>query len=376
MTHRERALTAIELREPDFVPIDLGGTGNMLVDDLHMKVRKLLGLKGEPMVFRKGSTTSFYDEEMLKRFDIDFRHVWLDSPDKPRPTVNPDGTFLDPWGVTWASSGSHTVNCPLQDKDPEDVLEYKAPMPTKVWDMTATKERAKRLREETDYCIVAKGLIGPGGMFERCGYIRGMDDFFIDMMVNKEAAHYLVDEITRCEMAYWDIFLDAVGPYVDIVQRVADVGMQCGLMISKELYREYIKPAEKKVYDHIKKMAPHVKIWYHSCGAISELIPDFLDFGTEILNPVQPLAAGMDSFELKRKFGDRLCFHGGIDLQKAMPGTKEDVIEEVKTRIKAFAPGGGYILSPANHIQNDTPPENVITLFEAAREYGKYPLNF
>ena len=235
-------------------------------------------------------------------------------------------------------------------------------------------DRAKYLREETDYCIVAKSIIGPGGMFERCGYIRSMDDFFVDLMINPEAAQHLIDEIVKSEIAQWDIFMDAVGPYVDIIQRVGDLGTQNGLIISPELYREFIKPAEQKVYDFIRSKAPHVKTWYHSCGAVSELIPDFLDFGTEILNPVQPLAKGMESSELKAKFGDRLCFHGGIDLQKAMPGTKEDVIEEVKKRISSFGKGGGYILAPANHIQNDTPPENVITLFEAAHEFGKYPL--
>ena len=117
-----------------------------------------------------------------------------------------------------------------------------------------------------------------------------------------------------------------------------------------------------------------MKLWYHSCGAVSELIDDFLDFGTDILNPVQPLATGMDSFELKKRYGDRLCFHGGIDLQKAMPGTIEDVKREVETRIRAFAPGGGYILAPANHIQDDTPPENIVFLYQYAKEFGTYPI--
>jgi uroporphyrinogen decarboxylase len=104
------------------------------------------------------------------------------------------------------------------------------------------------------------------------------------------------------------------------------------------------------------------------------LIEDFIDIGVEILNPVQPLAAGMDSFGLKKRFVDQLSFHGGIDLQEALPGSKDDVRKEVETRIEAFGPGGGYILGPANHIQNDTPAENVILLYQYAREYGTYPL--
>ena len=374
MTHRERVMAAIEHREPDRVPRDLGSVGNMICDETHLKVRKLLGLEGEPQVYRRGSTTSFYDEQMLDAFDIDFRHVWLDSPDKPKTILNEDGTTTDMWGVTWSASGSHPVIFPLMGKSEQDVANYKPPVLKKNWDITSMKERARYLHEETDYAVVAKSMMGPGGMFERCGYIRGIDDFFVDMMINKDVAHHLIDEITRVEIEMWDIFLDAVGPYIDIVQRVADVGTQTGLFISKELYREFIKPSEAKVYSHIKQRAPQVKLWFHSCGAVSELIDDFLDFGTDILNPVQPLATGMDSFELKKRYGDRLCFHGGIDLQKAMPGTIEDVKREVETRIRAFAPGGGYILAPANHIQDDTPPENVVFLYQYAKEFGTYPI--
>jgi uroporphyrinogen decarboxylase len=176
------------------------------------------------------------------------------------------------------------------------------------------------------------------------------------------------------EIAFWDMFLDAAGDYVDIVQKVADLGTQRGLFISKELFREFIKPAEARVFDFIRKKAPHIKLWFHSCGAVSEIIDDFIDWGVDILNPIQPLAEGMDSAELKKRFGDKLCFHGGIDLQRAMPGSIDDVKREVETRIRALAPGGGYILAPANHIQNDTPPENVITLYEYAKEFGTYPI--
>ena len=128
------------------------------------------------------------------------------------------------------------------------------------------------------------------------------------------------------------------------------------------------------MFDFIKSKAPKAKIWFHSCGAVSEIIEDFIDIGVDILNPVQPLAAGMDSFELKKRFGKRISFHGGIDLQKAMIGSIDDVREEVEKRIRAFAVGGGYILASSNHIQDDTPPENVIFLFEHAKKFGRYPI--
>ena len=374
MTHRERVMAAIEHQEPDRVPIDLGSSGNLICDETHLKVRELLGLKGEPQLYRKGTTTSYYDEQLLEEFDVDFRHVWLDSPDSPKKIENEDGTTTDIWGVTWSAAGSHPIAYPLQGKSDQEVANFKSPQIKKKWDVTKIAERARFLREETDYAVVAKSMMGPGGMFERCAYLRSIDDFFVDMMVNKDLAHHLINQVIDVEIALWDVFLDGVGPYVDIIQRIADLGTQTGLFISKELYREFIKPAEIKVFNHIKKRAPHVKIWFHSCGAVSELIDDFLDYGMDILNPVQPLATGMDSFELKKRFGDKVCFHGGIDLQKAMPGTIEDVKKEVETRIRAFGKGGGYILAPANHIQNDTPAENVVFLYEYAKKFGKYPI--
>jgi len=374
MKHRDRVMMAINLEEPDRVPIDYGSNGNLIVDDLHLKVRDMLGLEGEPEVYRKGSTTSYYDQQLQEAFDIDFRHVWLDSPDKPKAVKNEDGTVTDMWGVTWAYGGSHPAFYPLKGKSDDEVLSYKAPLPEKKWDTAAVTERAKYLREQTDYAIAGKSIIGPGGMFERCAYLRSIDDFFIDMMVNKDLAHHLINQIIDVEIAFWDMFLDAAGPYVDIVQKVADLGTQTGLFISKELFQEFIKPAEARVFEFIKKKAPHVKLWFHSCGAVSEIIDDFLDWEVDILNPIQPLATGMGSAELKKRFGDKLCFHGGIDLQKAMPGSVEDVKREVETRIRDLAPGGGYILAPANHLQNDTPPENVITLYEYAKEFGTYPI--
>ncbi len=374
MTHKERVMAAIEHREPDRVPRDLGSVGSLICDETHLKVRKLLGLEGEPLKYRSGSTTSYYDEQMLEAFDIDFRHLWLASPDKPKMVRNEDGTVTDDWGIIWSQEGSYPVHFPLKDATAQDIANYKAPVPQKKWDVSALAERAKKLHDENEYAIVAKAVLGSGGMFERCGYLRTIDQFLMDMLIDKDAAHAIIDKIVEAEIAMWDIFLDAAAPYIDIVQRVADLGTQTGLFISPELFREFIKPAEAKVYDYIKSRAPQVKIWFHSCGAISELIEDIIDIGTEILNPVQPLAAGMDSAELKKRFGDRLCFHGGIDLQKAMPGSIDDVRRECETRIRAFGKGGGYILAPANHFQNDTPAENIVFLYQYAKEFGTYPI--
>jgi uroporphyrinogen decarboxylase len=261
----------------------------------------------------------------------------------------------------------------LKGKNIQEIINYKWP-DLKNWNTDALRIRARYLYEETDYAIAAKSVFDGAGLFERCYYLRTIEEFFIDMMENESIARFLIDKISDIEIQLWDMFLSAVGPYIHIVQRAMDLGTQTGLFISPELFRKYLKPAEEKIYRFIKSKAPQVKILFHSCGAIVPLIEDFIDLGTDILNPVQPLATGMDPAFLKKNYGDRLCFHGGIDLQKALPGSIADVKDEVRKRVRAFAPGGGYILAAANHIQKDTPPENIITLYDYAREFGKYPI--
>jgi uroporphyrinogen decarboxylase len=373
MTHRERAMTAIDHKEPDRVPIDLGGTGGLIVDSVYFEVCRLLGLNEKIEPYRSGSSANYYDERILDTFDVDFRHVWLASPDKPKSLRHPDGTVTDDWGITWSAEGSYPVCFPLQGKPEQEIMGYQWPDP-KNWDTSALRERARYLYEKTDYAIIAKAVQDGGGVFERSYYLRTMDDLFVDFFENEDMVFFIINKIADIEIQLWDMFLDAVGPYVQIVQRATDLGTQTGLFISPDLFRKFFKPAEDRIYRFIKSKAPHVKIWFHSCGAIEPLINDFLDLGIDILNPVQPLCTGMDSLVLKKKYGDRLCFHGGIDLQKALPGTKEDTIAEVKRRIQAFAPGGGYILAPANHIQKDTAGENVIALYEYAKKFGAYPI--
>jgi uroporphyrinogen decarboxylase len=373
MKRRERAIAAIERQEPDRVPVDLGGTGGLIVDPVYFKVCALLGFKEKIAPYRDGSTANYYDERILDAFDVDFRHVWLFSPDKPKSIRHDNGTTTDFWGITWSAEGSYPVKFPLKGKSEKEIADYKWPDP-KNWDVSALREKARHFYEDTDYAVTAKAVLDGAGIFERCYYLRTLDEVFIDMVDNEDLMFFVIDKITDIEIQLWDMYLDAVGSYVQIVQRAADLGTQTGLFISPAFFRKYFKPAEERVYKFIKSKAPHVKLWFHSCGAIEPLINDFIDLGIDVLNPVQPLCTGMESEILKKKYGDKLCFHGGIDLQKALPGSKDDTIEEVKKRIKAFAPGGGYILAPANHIQKDTPPENVLTLFEYAKKYGEYPI--
>ncbi|UCF96465.1 MAG: hypothetical protein JSV89_14960 [Spirochaetaceae bacterium] len=374
MTHRERVLRTLEHAEPDRVPLDLGSVGSLIVDPLYFEVKKLLGIHEDIAPYRSGSTANYYDERILEALDVDFRHLWLTSADKPKAKRNPDGTVRDEWGILWSSEGSYPVHFPLKGATENDIASFNWPLPEGRWDLTGLKERAERLSRDTDYALVAKAVFGGGGILERCYYLRSIEELLVDMRLREQIARFIIDRVVEVEIALWDMYLDAVGPYIHVVQRASDLGTQASLLLSPELYRAFLKPAEERVFHFIKGKAPQAKLWFHSCGAVSELIEDFIDIGVEILNPVQPLAAGMDSFQLKKRFGTRICFHGGIDIQRAMPGTLEDVRREVNTRLRAFGPGGGYILAPVNHLQADTPAENVLALYRYAREAGRYPL--
>jgi uroporphyrinogen decarboxylase len=141
------------------------------------------------------------------------------------------------------------------------------------------------------------------------------------------------------------------------------------------MYRQFIMPYRQELNRFIKSRAPQVYIQHHTCGSVYRLLPELIETGVDILNPVQPLAADMDPARLKAEFGDKLTFHGAIDIQQAMAGTVEDVRAEVTTRIKQLGPGGGYILAACSNFQPDTPSENVLVMIETARQAGRYPLN-
>jgi uroporphyrinogen decarboxylase len=145
-------------------------------------------------------------------------------------------------------------------------------------------------------------------------------------------------------------------------------------LISESMYVEFFKERHRRIFDFIKACCPQAKILFHSCGTVYPLIQHMIEVGVDVLNPLQPLATGMDPQRIKQEFGQRLCLSGAIDIQKALPGTKQQVEAEVRTRIEQLAPSGGYILAPANYIQNNTPPENVVHLCETAHRYGVYPI--
>lgn len=373
LSNRERVLLAFNHKEADRVPIDFLGNASLLVDEAYFHLLDHLGWsRGEigKYRFRRGSTANYYDTRLLELFDIDFRRIFLPVRESAKMKRNGD-RFVDYWGIVWKKSDIY-INYergPLEGLDIDGVAGYEWPDPTKIWQTEGLGKQARDLSLSSGCALVARNPVTYGFLDRACN-LRGMEQFMMDLLLNPEIARLIIEGVLKVNCKVYELFLTAVGPYVQMVETGDDLGGQNNLLISPKLYREFIKPAEIALNRRIKELAPEARIFMHSDGAIRPIIPDLIEAGVDILNPIQPSAAGMESADLKRDFGEQLIFHGGVD-QPAQEGSEAETRAEVRRRIDALAPGGGYVLSTSNHILG-APPENVVAMFDEARTYGAY----
>ncbi len=204
-------------------------------------------------------------------------------------------------------------------------------------------------------------------------WLRGQAQFYMDFLINVEFLEDLLDRMLDYALRLARVALAAIGPNVDVIKVADDLGTENGLMISPALYRKFIKPRQKKFYAYLKEHSD-AKILLHSCGAIADIIPDLIEIGVDAINPVQVSARGMDSKELKGKFGDRMTFWGGgCDTQRVLPfGSVAEVTEEVRARTRDLAPGGGFVFTQVHNIQFDISPQKIAAMYDAALTYGRY----
>jgi len=359
------------------VPFDLGSTANSSIHIVgYQKLKAYFGIEAEDIIIHKMMQTAAVHEPVLQALDIDLRYVGPGTPDtKPDIPVGEDG-YQDEWGVIRRKPPSSfyydLVKSPLAGAITiQDIVNFPWPDPGDPGYTRGLRQRLLDYRENTDYAIV---LRLPSVFVHTTQYLRGFEDWFIDLAADKKLAGALFDAATEQSTALAEQILKVGGELADVVYTSDDMGFQNGPMVSPELYRELFKPRHKKFFDTIKKHTSAF-IHFHCCGSIYKLLDDIIELGVDVIHPVQVAAKDMDSSILGPEFGDRLSFWGGIDTQKVLPkGTTEEVKSEVKRRIRDLAPGGGYILSAVHDIQPDVPVENIIAMFEAGREYGRYPI--
>jgi len=365
-THRDRVLATLHHELPDRTPIDLMGNATMLLDQTYLRLRDFLGLTPIPPV-RSGTSANYYDERILDYFDIDFRRLFLRRSPRNQVAYHDDGSFTDAWGIRFKESGIfvNALEHPLADATTvADVERYPWPGASDLFTAEGLAEQARRMYEETDFALVARNPMAPGFLDRGC-YLMGMANFMMLMGTEPEVADCIIAHILDIYKGVYAMFLAEVGPYVQMVEVADDLGGQQNLLISPAMYRRFIKPAERELYGLIHELAPNAFIFHHTDGNVFKILPDLIEVGVEVLNPVQTSAREMEAQRLKEAFGDRLTFHGAIE---KMESSREVLIDEVRQRIDALGANGGYVLASCNHMI-DVAPENIVAMFETARAY-------
>ena len=380
MTPRERVRKALNHEPPDRVPIDFGGFQTGIHKNAYRRLIEHLGIRDEVTILDPVQQLARPCEELLERFHVDTRYVLAHGPDGFDGTIRQVERggrvwqdLKDEFGVVWSMPVDRGLymdisHHPLACASIEDLADYPWPDGADPSRFTGVREQARTLRQETPYALVT-GISGV--VYEYCWYMRGLERWFMDMIEQPEFCAALLDRT----LAYWLDFLTGfmreVGDLVDVVMIGDDLAGQSGPLFSPVFYRRVVKPRQKTLVRQIKSLTS-AKVWYHTCGSCVEYIPDLLDNGIDILNPVQTSAAGMDAARLKQRYGRELVFWGGgCDAQHVLPSaTHQQVREHVRRNLEIFKAGGGYVFNSIHNIQGDVPPENIVALFDAAYEYG------
>jgi uroporphyrinogen decarboxylase len=395
MTSRERVLSALEHERPDRVPIDLGGSICTSINVMaYQKLKGYLDFK-DPRS-RVSNILLFVpevEEEMRQKLHIDVvaldrleaspgvmrTEVWKELslpngepaffPDGFEPVVRDDGTWeLYHEGVQKGMlsplSGSFVPTYfPLKGAGLEYLEEYDL-SPLDKGELELLGRKARDLYERTTYAIF--GWLG-GSVFEATHYLLGFDEAMLRFVDDRTFMARLFERLTEQAVRNVELYLDAVGPYIQVIGFYDDFGIQTGPMISPSLFRELVKPQLKKIFGRVHELS-EARVFLHSCGSVYEFIEDFIEVGVDILNPVQTSAFNMAPDLLKEEFGDRIVFWGGgCDVQRVLPlGTPGEVRADVRKRVEVLGRGGGFVFAPIHNILADVPPENVLAMYDEA----------
>lgn len=383
MTPRERVRKALSHQEPDRVPFDLSSTQvTAIANGAYINLRQHLDLPPvEPDTMDVVQQACVPHEDVMQRLQVDTRGLFPLISSNWNINIQDDGdywAFVDEWQCKHRmpkENGHYYSLCesPLDDtvltKDAIDGLEWPDPADPRRW--ADLRERADTFRSQ-GCAVVLRGLCA--GILEMACRLRPMDKLMMDLALDDAAAMHLLAKIVELKARFWEAALDDLGDVVDVVAEADDYGTQESMLVSPDMYRRLFKPLQAELFAVIRKRLPDGFIFFHSCGNVRELIPDFVEIGVDILNPVHIRAAAMEPVALKRDFGNEMCFWGGgVDTQGVLPtGTPDQVREDVKRNVSALAPGGGYVFNTVHNIQADVPPENILAMWETLREVGVY----
>jgi len=382
LTSRERVLRALNHEVPDRVPVDLGGNQTGIHKIAYRNLVDRLGLREEVEIMDLVQQLARPSEAVLQRLRVDTRYVFAGGAESFKGEVvrrerggRSWQDFTDEFGVTWSMPGDRPYyfdisHSPLAGLSIEEIKAWPFPRGGDPSRFAGLRERALRLRRETPYAVVS-GISGV--VYETCWYMRGLENLMMDLVQRPEVVEAIIDRTLQFWLDWFDPFLKEAGDVVDVIMIGDDLAGQNGPLFSPKIYRSIVKPRQKRLVQFIRSRTK-AKIWYHTCGSAAGYIPDLLDNGVDILNPVQISARGMDPARLKAEFGDRMVFWGGgIDSQRVLPFVRPgEIREHVRRNLAAFMPGGGYVFNNVHNIQADVPADNVLAMYDAAHEFGRY----
>ncbi|HER09898.1 MAG TPA: methyltransferase [Bacteroides sp.] len=406
MTSRERILATIGHRQPDRIPIDLGASTVTGISAMaYNKLRKKFGISEPARVFDVVQQLAMVDERILDTFGVDaldLNRLFMEDmewypftladgstgeyPGWFRPEKDANGSFFvkDP-AARVMSRMAATGNCfdqvlfPWEEGYPgnfENIgeafqsINWIAHSHTKYVNISdeELRDRTEKLRASTDRALVMSGGVK---LLELGFFLRRMDNLLMDLLADHEHLSALLDKLTDLHLAGLEKKIRAVGDLVDVIRFGDDLGMSTGPFMDLETFRELFKPRYKILCDYVKQHSD-MKIFFHSCGSIRQYIPDLIEAGFDILNPVQTNSYGMDARELKKEFGSEVTFWGGgVDTTTVLPrATPEEVRRDVLERCEIFSRYGGFIFAPIHNILPEVPPENIIAAYRAVNEFN------
>lgn len=367
MTKRERMACTLAHRQPDRVPYDQSSRSSAIEQQAYDDLKRFLGLKTPTTCFLRAHAD--IEEPVHRLLGIDTRFIRYMPPESWHRDGQ-DDLFVDPWRVPWRRRGGSYYyeldGNPLAGLEYDEILRARwAPLVSKEMSIVL-RQRAKSAHQTTDDALFSDQI--GAGLFERAWYLRGFEQFLVDLMLEKAAVHRFMERLLEHQMqGYADVF-EAVGPYVEGVLLTDDLATQDSLIVSRDLYREMIFPYQKRLFDFIASFGKH--LIYHSCGAVHPLIPDLMEAGVRILHPIQRSACGMDPLSIKREFGRDLTLWGaGCDtafLQQAAPA---EVVDDVVATLDALGGDGGFVYTPTHCIQPETNPRNILAMAGVLRGF-------
>ncbi len=351
MTHKERVLSALSHHETDRVPLMYRD-----VPEVRLRLKNDLGLQT--------------DDELFEYFDIDFR--WVEPEYIGNKIISMENYRKDIWGVEWkythfsqnAGYWNETTHPLIEVHDPDTLDDY--PWPTvSDWDFSKVDSFCDQYSE---YAIMtAPGIASPGLFQTPIQQLIGVERSFTDPYMNPSFFEKLIGKILKFHISFIDTFFSSAKGKIDFFRIGDDFGTQQGLLLDIDMWEHYFLPAFQQMADTAKKWGAHY--YQHSCGAVRDLIPSFIKAGVEVLDPLQVTAKGMNPAELKELFGQAITFSGGVDEQNLLPfATPSKVKEETKNLIRTMSGNGGFFLGPTHNFQEDIPTENIVAMYEAAKE--------